>query len=66
MAQWLRELAVLLGDTGLIPSTHMAAHDQCNSSYLMPLLTSEGTMCGTQINMQGKHPYILDKNEKLQ
>jgi hypothetical protein len=33
VAQWLRALTDLAGEPGLIPSSHMAAHNHLNSTF---------------------------------
>jgi hypothetical protein len=46
LAQWLRALAVLPEDPGLIPSTHMVAYNHLQLQFqevLCPLLTAKDT-----------------------
>jgi hypothetical protein len=60
MAKWLRPLAVLPGDLGLIPNTHMAEDPK-------PFLETTGTTCMWCVDIHaGKTPIIKDKEKNSQ
>lgn len=67
MVQWLRTLAVLLEDLGLIPSTNMEVTTTCNSRPRQPntLVWPSWVWLdhGAQITCRQKLPYTQDKNK---
>lgn len=59
MAQPSRGRSAASEDSGLVPSTHMAAHTICTSSSRDPVLTSVNTkhIHGIHAFTQAKHSY---------
>jgi hypothetical protein len=63
MAQWLRALAALPEDPGSISSTHMAAHNICNSCPReSDSITHAGKTPMYITSEEKKICYVLDKN----
>jgi hypothetical protein len=70
MVQWLRALAALPEDQGLIPSNHMVSHIHLQLQFQgiqHSLLTSTGTRhtCGAQPCMHAQHLYVQNKNKSF-
>ena len=67
MAQQLSVFAAVAEDTGLVPSTQVAAHNVC-TLVLGDVMSTSGvaTHRATHTCMQAKHAYTQRKNRSLE